>query len=406
MSLKTIRDEKVAQWQELACAIYSAGPGGVPADGKPGELIIIGSGLTRMDFTTEAEHEIRLADVVFFCVYDSLTRLWLSTLRPDAFDLTVLYAPSQDRYHTYMQMAEALLFHVRRGRRVLAIYYGHPGIFATPAHRAIHIARREGHQARMRPGISALDYLIADLGFDPAIPGMLNYEATDMLLRRRRIDPGLHVVLWQVGVVGEFGYAPEGFGNHGFDLLVDVLEETYGGDWPVINYIASRFPNVEPLIETNPISALRSQGLRNNVQSLSTFYLAPQLASATDPERSVTLGLTRAGQPVQPPVCAYDNNQYGEHEHEAVRRLSTFVVPDRYAVPRSTEVAKLLLALSEDSAFRRHFMSDPIDAMTDTRFSGLSDRERKLLSIPHSLAIEKALAEAEAEAEVGAERTN
>jgi hypothetical protein len=385
---------KAAQWKTLADEIHAAGAGARPSEDVKGELLIIGSGLSRMDFTAEAEGEILAADVVFYCVYDSLTQVWLLELRPDALDLTVLYTQKIDRYHTYMQMAEAMLFYVRRGRRVLAIYYGHPGIFATPAHRAIHIAKREGHRAQMRPGISALDYLVADLGFDPAIPGMINFEATDMLLRKRRIDPSLHVVLWQVGVVGEFGFSPGGFANRGFDLLIDTLEATYGKDWPIVNYIASRFPNVAPLIEEHTIGAMRTPEARRNVQALSTFYISPQIASATDPDRSVALNLTKLGEPVQPPVRTYDNNQYGEHEIEAIRLLSDFDLTDRFAVPHTTAVTRLLIALSEDVSLRRSFIMDAEAVLQEDRFSDLSDRAKKLLCIPHPAAIETALSEA------------
>lgn len=301
--MDSLRDRKAAQWAELAAAISAAGAGSSQHVDSTGELLIMGSGLSRLDLTTEAEHEIESADIVFYCMYDSLTKIRILSLRPDAIDLATLYSSNSDRYYTYAQMAEAMLFHVRQSRRVLAVYYGHPGIFATPAHRAIQIARREGYRARMRPGISALDYLVADLGIDPAIPGMLNYEATDMLLRCRRIDPSLHVVLWQVGVVGEFGYSPQGFDNHGFDMLVDVLEGSYGTDWLITNYIASRFPTIEPIVTTHAVGELRSPEVRRTIRSLSTFYIAPKEASATDDHRSMSLGLTKAGQPVQPPVC-------------------------------------------------------------------------------------------------------
>ena len=132
---------------------------------------------------------IREADHVFFCVADPATSVWLKALRPDAYDLYVLYDDTKRRYLTYMQMAEAMLHFVRRGRKVVAIYYGHPGVFVLSSHRAIRIARREGHAAVMHAAVSALDTLCADIGIDPSQPGMVTYEATDMLIRRRRPDP-------------------------------------------------------------------------------------------------------------------------------------------------------------------------------------------------------------------------
>jgi hypothetical protein len=102
-------------------------------------------------FSVGDEEMIRNADAVFYCVADPATVVWLRSIRPDAFDLYVLYDDDKVRYTTYMQMAEAMLHFVRRGKHVLAIFYGHPGIFVLSTHRAILVARREGHRAVMRP---------------------------------------------------------------------------------------------------------------------------------------------------------------------------------------------------------------------------------------------------------------
>lgn len=48
-----------------------------------------------------------------------------------------------------MQMTEAQLYWVRQGLNVV-VSYGHPGIFVLSTHRAIILARREGHKAIMK----------------------------------------------------------------------------------------------------------------------------------------------------------------------------------------------------------------------------------------------------------------
>lgn len=102
------------------------------------------------------------------------------------------------RILTYYQMAEAILHPVRQGQNVVAIYYGHPGIFVYARHRAIQIAHKQGLKAKMLPGVSALDCLFADLGVDPSYPGLQVLEATDFLLRKRKILTDGHFVLLQV----------------------------------------------------------------------------------------------------------------------------------------------------------------------------------------------------------------
>lgn len=95
-----------------------------------------------------------------------------------------------------------MLRDVHAGHTVLGIFYGHPGIFVNPSHRAIAIAREEGFEARMLPGVSAEDYMFADLGFDPATFGCAAYEASGLIYRGRRLDPTINNIIWQVGGVG------------------------------------------------------------------------------------------------------------------------------------------------------------------------------------------------------------
>ena len=55
---------------------------------------------------------------------------------------------------------------------------------------------------KMLPGISAEDYMFADLEFDPCVYGCMTCEATEFLLRNRSLNPSTHNIIWQVGSVG------------------------------------------------------------------------------------------------------------------------------------------------------------------------------------------------------------
>ena len=101
-------------------------------------------------------------------------------------------------------MVEELLEPVRRGRRVCAAFYGHPGVFVTPSHEAIRQARAEGFPARMLPAVSAEDCLFADLGIDPGAQRLPELRG-DRVPRAsdRPIDVRAYLILWQISVVGE-----------------------------------------------------------------------------------------------------------------------------------------------------------------------------------------------------------
>lgn len=97
---------------------------------------------------------------------------------------------------------QVMLKDVRLGMSVVGVFYGHPTVFVYPTRRVIAIAREEGYQAKMLPGISAEDCMFADLNMDPSDPGCVTYEATDFLARDRVLDTCSHLILWQVGCVG------------------------------------------------------------------------------------------------------------------------------------------------------------------------------------------------------------
>lgn len=100
-------------------------------------------------------------------------------------------------------MVNVLLDNARKGLHVCAAFYGHPGVFVYPSHKAIKIAKGEGISAEMFPSISAADCLYADVGYDPAVHGCVSFESTYLLLYKKKIDITVGLILWQIGIIGE-----------------------------------------------------------------------------------------------------------------------------------------------------------------------------------------------------------
>ncbi|TWI42435.1 tetrapyrrole (corrin/porphyrin) methylase-like protein [Pseudoduganella flava] len=373
-------------WRELARAIAARRETvgehpTAPAPERVGELNIIGSGIETVGFMLGDEELLRAADKVFFCVADPATIVWLKRIRPDAYDLYVLYDDSKPRYVTYMQMAESMLHFVREGKRVVCVFYGHPGVFVLSTHRAIMIARREGHRAVMRPAVSALDCLCADLGVDPCHPGMQTHEATDMLVRQRKPDTSLHVVLWQVGLIGEMGFRRQGYINRNFSMLVDYLQAAYGADYPITHYVASRYPTIAPLVEQYRLADLHDPAVQIRITGLSTFYLAPRDAVTADYAMVEQLGLLKPGQRLKVPEGALrEIGHYDVREMKAFDDFARFDVPADYQWQAETGAADFLIELRQDIELQHRYASDPVAALQDSRFDALSPSERKLLA--------------------------
>jgi uncharacterized protein YabN with tetrapyrrole methylase and pyrophosphatase domain len=196
-----------------------------------------------------ARSYIEKADVVFTALSDGIIELWLQRMNPNVQSFQALYKEGKSRADTYNEMIEIMLAQVRAGKRVCGAFYGHPGVFALPPHKAIAIARAEGYEAHMEPGVSAEDCLYADLGFDPGRHGCQHYEASQIMFCRRRIDPSAYLVLWQVGVAGDQSFARFSTSAAHRQVLVEVLARDYPLEHEVILYRAATLPMHKPRIE-------------------------------------------------------------------------------------------------------------------------------------------------------------
>jgi uncharacterized protein YabN with tetrapyrrole methylase and pyrophosphatase domain len=253
----------------------------------PLALAVVGTGIQfSSHMTPQARAQIDRAERVFYHVNDPVTHADIAERRPDAESLHDLYDPSVDRQITYARMVERILTDVRAGYRVCVALYGHPGVFAYPAHEAIKIARGEGYAAAMFPAVSAEDCLFADLGVDPAEHGCVSVEATDFLVHGRRIDPTMSLVVWQIGAIGELR-APVAVNVRGLRVLTAALLRDYPPHHEVIVYEAAQYVIVPPAIERVRLRDLASASISHR----STLYVPPCMQHRVDEKMLALLGL-------------------------------------------------------------------------------------------------------------------
>ncbi|WP_187696166.1 hypothetical protein, partial [Xanthovirga aplysinae] len=263
------------------------------------------------------------------------------------------------------------------------------GIFVLSTHRAIKLARREGYKATMKAGVCALDTLCADLGVDPCHPGMQMHEATDCLIRHRKINPSLHVVLWQVGLIGELGFKKEGYLNNNFSYFIGWLQKIYGEDYQIIHYIGSRYPTIDPLIELYSLKELHYPENQEKITGLSTFYITPRDVVSSHYQTIIDLGVLSEGQPmVLPKSPLREIGTYRSKEMKAFDEFANFKIPPSYKWQKDTAASNFLIELRFDTKLQELYRKDPLAALNDTRFSGLSDKERALLASRDSGSIQ------------------
>ncbi len=210
---------------------------------RSGSLVCVGTGMTLGSHISPLSRSyIEQADVVFAVMSDGIVEQWIVGMNQDVRSLQPHYREGKSRMQTYREMVEVMLAEVRAGKKVVGAFYGHPSVFVWPSRKAIEIARSEGYEAHMEPGISAEDCLYADLGIDPGRYGCQHYEASQLLLYERRIDPSAYLILWQVGVAGDQSLSKLVTGRAYRQVLVDRLARDYPLDHEVILYRCATLP--------------------------------------------------------------------------------------------------------------------------------------------------------------------
>jgi len=204
-----------------------------------GSLVCVGTGMTLgAHISPIAKSHIEQADLVFSLMATGFSEKWLEGMNSNVRSLQHYYEEGKNRNITYNEMVEAILNAVREGKKVVAAFYGHPGVFACVAHRAIKKAKLEELPASMLPGISAEDCLYADLGIDPGNTGCAHFETSQFMFYKRTIDTAAHLILWQVALAGDKSLGKFSTGRAYRQVLVDLLLENYPSNHQVILYQA------------------------------------------------------------------------------------------------------------------------------------------------------------------------
>ncbi|MBI2380219.1 MAG: hypothetical protein HYV16_05665 [Gammaproteobacteria bacterium] len=249
---------------------------------KQGSLTVVGTGInTLAHCSLETKAYIEQADKVYSLVSDVAGQAWIQELNPRVVSLMPYYqfgAQEGDDYElrrsradSYEAMVQAVVGAVQEGQNVVAIFYGHPGVFAFPPHEAIRRLRALGYSARMLPGISAEDCLYADLGVDPGDTGCAQFEASTFLFYKIPLNTASAVILWQIGVVGDHTLQRLRPAAGGLEALTARLRRHYPAEHPVAVYEAATLPVASPRIDWMPLSALA--GAR--VGLASTLFIPP-----------------------------------------------------------------------------------------------------------------------------------
>lgn len=296
-------DDKTLDLEQLLSeadsALYDAKSGGrncvvvagrTPANGRSarrvsaGSLVVVGCGIQFFRPASERTiSEVQRADTVF-SLADSFSTRCIRDIRSDTLDLSRHYANGKDRRETHREMEAEIMTAVRAGKRVCAVFYGHPGVFADVPHRIMQLTREAGLEARMEPGVSAEACLFADIGIDPGRNGLQSMESTWFLINDIALEPTSLVLLWQVALTGDMEYQRSHAKPRDIQTLVEKLLRWYPADHEVILYEAARMPLEDCRAERLRLSELPQAALREHT----TLVIPPIRAAPESADRLAT----------------------------------------------------------------------------------------------------------------------
>jgi hypothetical protein len=168
----------------------------------PIDLYIVGAGVSFPEHLTIQAVEI-LTSCRRICTIMPDVRLGglPDELRGKCVSFWHLYQDKRPRLDNYRDITEAILNAVEDTRPLAWLSPGHPLVFDSVTQALLKQAPARGWTVSVIPGISCLDTLLAELGYDPA-SGLFVHDATSLVAWNVPVSPAIATVLLQPSVFG------------------------------------------------------------------------------------------------------------------------------------------------------------------------------------------------------------
>ncbi|MBC8164373.1 MAG: hypothetical protein H7Y20_00725 [Bryobacteraceae bacterium] len=230
-------------------------------DFRPVDIFIVGTGIVPgAHLTRETEAAVRNSNEVLYVDKSFGIEELLKAI--GAKKVTDLHAASyregDSRLDAYRKMAamvvEAALAH---GPVVFALY-GHPLVYALPPFFVIAAGEAVGLNVKTLAAVSSLDTMFVDLRVDPCTQGVQMYEATDLLLRQRPIQPDVPCFIWQIGTVGTRIYSEHASKPERFSAIRDYLAQYYPLDHEMVAVYSPNLPLAPAMLTRFTLKTIES----------------------------------------------------------------------------------------------------------------------------------------------------
>lgn len=242
---------------------------------RPPDIYIVGLGINGIEHVTrETEAACRRSNEILAVPTNPAVLTYLQSLCPKITDLHPLsYREDERRMNAYDTMSAMTLAAALEHPPVTFATYGHPYIYVCPTRLILDAAPLLGLTVEVQPGISSLDTMFIDLGVDPAVDGLQMYEATDLLVRRRPLQPDVPCLLWQVGSVESALYSTADSRPERFFRIRDYLLQYYPEKHEVTAVFSAHHPLMESTKVTFALGEMESH--HDDLHQGLTLYIPP-----------------------------------------------------------------------------------------------------------------------------------
>ncbi len=249
------------------------------------DIHIVGLGVASIhQISREAEQAISASNEVLYLDTGVATHRFLEQ-RCDR--VTALHESSYEegdlRLNAYHHMAATVVDAAMAHAPVTFAIHGHPLVAVYAPFLIMDMAKVLGLTVSVSPGVSAFDSIVAELRIDPSIEGLQMYEATDLLLRKRPLQPDVPALIWQIGNLESRLHTMRVSRPARFERFVDYLSGFYPDDHPLIAIYTSPHPLMPAQVLRFPLRELPEHAAEIHA-GFSLFVPAAFQRAIRDPE--------------------------------------------------------------------------------------------------------------------------
>ena len=255
----------------------------------PADIYLAGLGMYDLrQVTLETMEALRSANAIYHL---SDRHRELCDINPNTHDLSEVYLqPGKRRAEIYDNLASYVVDAASKQASIVLALDGNPMFFSDISWKTVAVARQRGLRVEVLPGVSSIDVLPGQLGFDPGDLGLQIFEATQLVLYQMPINAYSSSLVLQVGYFFQHvTTVPPTRQQGAYDRLTKHLQRFFPDDHPAI-FIHSAYSR-EARTVVFSTSVVSIDDCRNEIKPGMTLYLPRIGVPAISPEWKREIGL-------------------------------------------------------------------------------------------------------------------